>query len=344
MNVSTPADHHSQARAGQLLILNQADLDGLECTHEEILSVVEEAFLALGRKLSSNPVKTIVQPNDHRSIAYSMTGRDGKTETLGFKLAYEFDPERRSQRYQNHSLMFLCDDATGQPLAVMDVIGIDATRTAATTALLARVAAPSHARTALLVGTGLIGRQVLPFLATALPRLERWLVYGRHEQGLQQVCREMERHGQGRRVEVAADLEAAARVADIVIGATGAGAKHAVEHAWLRPGATTVLLGYGVHADVLHGADYRIATDQAQMSITGTDLALPDGSLPPIDAELPEILLGERLGRQDDAQRVFAYNSGMVVTDIALGRLLVDRARRHGRGREVSLWPANAPT
>jgi ornithine cyclodeaminase/alanine dehydrogenase-like protein (mu-crystallin family) len=332
MNAATPPEPR------QLLILNQSDLDGLQCSHEEILRVVENALLALGRKVSANPVKTIVQPRDQRSIAYSMTGRDGDTETVGFKLAYEFDPQRIRQQYQNHSLMFLCDDVTGRPLAVMDVIGIDAMRTAATTALLARAAARSDARTALLVGTGLVGKQVLPFLITALPRLERLLVYGRHEAGLRQVCLGVERLGNGHGVEIADDLEAASRAADIVVGATGAGAPHAVRHAWLRPGAATVLLGYGVHADALHGADYRIATDRAQMQVTGSDLALPDGSLPPVDAELPEILLGARSGRRHDAERVFAYNSGMVVTDIALGRLLVDRARVHGRGLEVSLW------
>jgi ornithine cyclodeaminase/alanine dehydrogenase-like protein (mu-crystallin family) len=331
MNAPSPTED------GHLLILNQADLDGLQCTHQEILRVVEQAFQALGRKASANPVKTIVEPSDQRSIAYSMTGRDGDSETVGFKLAYEFDHRRVREQYQNHSLMFLCDDATGRPLAVMDVIGIDAVRTAATTALLARAAAPSHARTALLVGTGLIGRRVLPFLLTALPGLERLIVYGRHEAGLREVCLAVARHDPARSVEIATDLEAAAREADLVVGATGAGAAHAVRHAWLRPGSAVVLLGYGVHADALHGADYRIATDAAQMQITGTDLAL-DGRLPPVDAELPDILLGKRVGRQHDDQRVFAYNSGMVVTDIALGRLLVNRARQHGRGLSVRLW------
>jgi ornithine cyclodeaminase len=137
---------------------------------------------------------------------------------------------------------------------------------------------------------------------------------------------------------VVRDLETAARAADIVVGVTGAGATHAVHHAWLRPGTVCVLAGYGIHMDALHGADYRIATDAAQMQVTGIDLASPDGTLPAVDAELPDILLGRLPGRRDPSDRVFAYNSGMVVTDIALGRLLVDRARQHQRGLEVNLW------
>jgi ornithine cyclodeaminase len=332
MNDSTRAGN------GRLLILNQSDLDGLQCTHGEILDMVAQAFVALGHKTSANPVKTIVQPADQHSIAYSMTGRDGNTETVGFKIAYEFDPQRRVGQYQNHSFLFLCDDRTGQPLALMDVIALDALRTAATTALLALAAAPAQASTALLVGTGLVAQQVLPLLTAALPGLERLLVYGHYKEGLEQVAAQVERHCAGRRLEVVRDLETAARAADIVVGVTGAGATHAVHHAWLRPGTVCVLAGYGIHMDALHGADYRIATDAAQMQVTGIDLASPDGTLPAVDAELPDILLGRLPGRRDPSDRVVAYNSGMVVTDIALGRLLVDRARQHQRGLEVNLW------
>lgn len=321
-----------------LLVLNQVDLDGLQCSPGEVLDVVAGAFKALRSSASANPVKTIVQPPDKRSIAYSMTGRDGNTATIGFKLAYEFDPQRQRDQYQNHSLMFLCDDLTGKPLALMDVIAIDALRTAATTALLAKVAAHEGTRSALLVGTGLIGQRVLPLLAAALPQLERMMVYGKHEAGLRSVKDGAKRQCPGRSVEIATDLEAAAREADLVIGATGAGATHCVHHAWLRPGAVSVLLGYGIHADALHGADYRIATDEAQMQVTGADLTLAGGRLPRVDAELPDILLGSHSGRRTPSDRVFAYNSGMVVTDIALGRLLVDRARQHKRGSEVRLW------
>ncbi|MEY4583325.1 MAG: hypothetical protein RL701_8028, partial [Pseudomonadota bacterium] len=261
MTLSPPND------ASSLLILSQSDLHGLHCTPREILGVVANAFTGLRNQASANPVKTIVQPADKRSIAYSMTGRDGHTKTVGFKLAYEFDPERQHDQYQNHSLMFLCDDATGKPLAVMDVIAIDALRTAATTALLAKAAAHEQTRSALLVGTGLIGQRVLPLLTAAVPQLERLMVYGTHEAGAQRVKQDLERQSPERTVEIVRDLQDAARAADIVIGATGAGAVHAVHHAWLRPGVVSVLLGYGIHADALHNADYRIATDETQMHV-----------------------------------------------------------------------------
>ena len=68
------------------------------------------------------------------------------------------------------------------------------------------------------------------------------------------------------------------------------------------------------------------------------DLAAADGSIPAVDAELPDILLGRAPARREAGDVVFAYNSGMVVTDVALGRYLADLALGRNRGRRVTLW------
>ena len=141
-----------------------------------------------------------------------------------------------------------------------------------------------------------------------------------------------------RDVEIVSDLPRAAAQSDIVIGAAGLSARQQVKRAWLKPGAVAVLLGYGVDADVLHGADYRITTDRAQMSVTCGDLADADGNIPPVDAELPDILLGQVPARRKKDDLVFAYNSGMVVSDVALGRYLADLALAEGRGMRTRLW------
>jgi ornithine cyclodeaminase len=123
-----------------------------------------------------------------------------------------------------------------------------------------------------------------------------------------------------------------------VIGAAGLSAKEEVRRAWMKPGAVAVLLGYGVHPDVCHDADYRIATDTAQMRATAEDLRDGNGSLPMVDAELPDILLGRAAARRDPGDVVFAYNSGMAVTDAALGRYIADLALAGERGERVGFW------
>lgn len=325
------------AEPGDLWLLPQAELEGLGVRYTEVLQIVERAFIALRNGDSENPLKTVVQPRDLRSIGYSMVGRDGASNTVGFKVVYEFDPQRNRDAYNFHSFLFLCDDTSGKPVALMDVVKLGPLRTSATSALMARAAHPD-ARSALVVGTGVQGRIALPMLLAALPDLEHLRVYGQHQTGLQAVREEVRRMYPDRDVEIVSDLPRAAAQSDIVIGAAGLSARQQVKRAWLKPGAVAVLLGYGVDADVLHGADYRITTDRAQMNVTCGDLADADGNIPPVDAELPDILLGQVPARRKKDDLVFAYNSGMVVSDVALGRYLADLALAEGRGMRTRLW------
>jgi len=325
------------AQPGELWLLAQSELDDLGTSYVDVIEVVERALITLRTGDSENPLKTIVQPRDQRSIGYSMVGRDGASSTVGFKVVYEFDPQRSRDAYRFHSFLFLCDDATGEPIALMDVVKLGPLRTSATSALLARASCPD-ARSALVVGTGVQGQIALPMLLAALPRLERLQVYGHYASGLKAVQREVLRIYPDRQVEIVTHLAEAAAQADIVIGAAGVSAQQQVRRAWLKPGAVAVLLGYGVDPDVLHGADYRIATDIAQMKVTCGDLAAAEGEIPPIDAELPDILLGHAMARREKSDVVFAYNSGMVVTDVALGRYLANLALAKDRGTRIRLW------
>lgn len=328
---------HDYAAPGELWLLPQSELKDLEISHEQVLTIVEQAYRALRTDGSDNPVKTIVETGDDRSISYSMLARDASSDTVCFKAVYEFDPRRTRGAYRFHSFIFLCDDTTGRPVALMDVVELGPLRSSATSALMARAACPS-ARSALVMGTGVQGQMTLPMLLAALPDLDRLRVYGSHPDGLKAVRDSVQRIHPGREVEIVEDLRLAAADADIVIGAAGLSARQEVRRSWMKPGAVAVLLGYGVDADVLHGAEYRIATDAAQMRATCDDLRADDGSLPPVDAELPDILLGSAVARRADTDVVFAYNSGMAVTDAALGRHVADLALAAGRGERTRFW------
>jgi ornithine cyclodeaminase len=74
------------------------------------------------------------------------------------------------------------------------------------------------------------------------------------------------------------------------------------------------------------------------MNVTGTDLADAEGKLPAVDTEFPPVLAGSTAGRRSETERIFAYNSGLVVTDIALGHRFAQLAIDQGLGTEVALW------
>ncbi|RZS32265.1 ornithine cyclodeaminase [Herbihabitans rhizosphaerae] len=325
------------ASPGELWLLPQSELEDLEISYPQVLKIVEQAYKAVRNGGSRNPVKTIVEGADERSLSYSMVALDGDSDTVCFKAVYEFDPQRTRDSYGFHSFIFLCDDTTGRPIALMDVVKLGPLRSSATSALMARAVCPD-ARSALVMGTGVQGQMALPMLLAALPNLERLRVYGTYEEGLRAVRKSVTDSHPDRDVEFVDDVPKAAAEADIVLGVSGLSAKQEVRRDWMKPGAIAVLLGYGVHADVLHGSEYRIATDAEQMRATCDDLRAEDGSLPPVDAELPDILLGHTPARKDATDVVFAYNSGMAVTDAALGRYVADLALTAGRGSRVRFW------
>lgn len=325
-----------------LRVLSTADVAAIEMSPFDVVEVIERAYLALAAGTSANPRKLTVKPDDGHSVAYAMLGRDGVRDVVAIKTSYRFDSPQidASQHREPHyyTSLLLYDDLTGLPIALMDCGRIGSLRTPAVSALLARECAGPGARSALVIGTGTQGQQALPFLLTTLPGLDRLMVHGSHPDGLSAVREELRRHHPDRDVEVMSDLPAAAADADVVLAVAGAGTSAAVEADWLKPGALCVLVGHGLAPSTLHQADYVIATSAAQMAVTGTDMVDEHGRLPAVDGELPEVLAGRVRGRQHSEQRVFAYNSGLVITDIALGHQFAETAAQRGLGQVMTLW------
>jgi ornithine cyclodeaminase len=321
-----------------LRILSTRDLAAIDISPAEVVDIVERAYLALAAGTSANPRKLKTSPPDGRSVSYSMLGRDGARDLVGFKTSYKHRPAADRDEQAYFTSLQLYDDRSGRPVALLDCARVGAMRTPAVSALLARQCAAPGSATALVVGTGTQGRQALPFLLATMPGLRRLLVHGSHPDGLRAVAELLTALHPDREVEVVTDLRAAAGQADVVIAAAGAATSAAIEASWLAPGALCILVGHGLAPSTLGEADRVIATSAAQMAVTGTDMADAEGLLRPVDAELPDILAGRTSGRRSAQERVFAYNSGLVVTDIALGHRLSELAERRGLGQVVELW------
>ncbi|WP_406003056.1 ornithine cyclodeaminase family protein [Streptomyces sp. NBC_00829] len=321
-----------------LRVLSTTDLAGIDISLADVVATVEGAYRTLHAGQSDNPRKLTVKPQDGHSVSYAMLGRDGSRNVVAIKTSYKhgLDKGREEQRY--YTALTIYDDTTGLPVAMMDCSRIGSLRTPAVSALLARECAAPASRSALVIGTGTQGRLALPFLLTTLPGLDRLMVFGTHPDGIAAVREELRVHFPDRDIEIVTDVREAAADADVVVATAGAHTLAAVEAEWLKPGALSVLVGHGLAPSTLHRADRVIATSEAQMNVTGTDMADVDGKLPAVDSEFPPVLAGITAGRLSSTERIFAYNSGLVVTDIALGHHFAQLAIAQGLGTEVPLW------
>ncbi|MFF4229281.1 ornithine cyclodeaminase family protein [Streptomyces sp. NPDC001820] len=321
-----------------LRILSTTDLAGIDISLADVVATVEGAYRTLHAGLSDNPRKLTVKPRDGHSVSYAMLGRDGSREVVAIKTSYKHGLDKGREEQHYYTSLTIYDDVTGLPVAMMDCSRIGSLRTPAVSALLARECAAPGARTALVIGTGTQGRLALPFLLTTLPDLDRLMLFGTHAEGVTAVREQLHTHFPERELEIVTDLRAAAADADVIVATAGGHTPAAVEADWLRPGALSILVGHGLAPSTLHQADRVIATSEAQMNVTGTDMADADGKLPAVDSEFPPVLAGVATGRRSAEERIFAYNSGLVVTDIALGHRFAQLALAQGLGTEVALW------
>ncbi|MFE2722527.1 ornithine cyclodeaminase family protein [Kitasatospora sp. NPDC059327] len=321
-----------------LRVLSTSDLAGLDISLADVVDTVEQAYRTLAAGRSDNPRKLTVKPADGHSVSYAMLGRDGSRNVVAIKTSYKHGLHESRENQHYYTTLTIYDDVTGLPVAMMDCSRIGSLRTPAVSALLARECAAPDARTALVIGTGTQGRLALPFLLTTLPKLDRLLLSGTHPEGIAAVRAELARHFPDREIELVEDLRRAARDADVLVATAGGHTTAAVEADWLKPGAVSILVGHGLAPSTLHRADRVIATSEAQMRVTGTDMADENGAFPTVDLELPVVLSGVSKARTAPEQRIFAYNSGLVVTDIALGHRFAQLATAQGLGTEVALW------
>lgn len=147
----------------------------------------------------------------------------------------------------------LFDGTNGRPLAVMDGTEITYWRTAADSALGARLLARPDAATLLVVGAGSMSRWLVRSHVAVRPTLRRVLIWNRSEPRAREVAASLAQEGFA--AEPVADLDAATRIADVITTCTRS-------HVPLVKGA---LLKTGAHLDLVGGyvPETREADDDA---------------------------------------------------------------------------------
>lgn len=327
----------SRHETAPLRLLSRSDLADVPFPPADVVAAVEQAYHSFGSGTAVNPTKITVGGVHDHSVAYAMLGRDDQRGVVAMKTSYSFDsPDRGGKRYT--TMIMLYDDTTGAPIALLDGSRVGALRTPAVSALLVRETVRTGARSVLLIGTGTQGQGALPHLLAANPQLDRLMLYGTHPDGIAAVRSTLAAYDPDRSVELVRDPRAAAAEADVILATAGPKTLVMIESSDLAPGSTVVLIGYGLAPSTLIDADRAVATNAAQMAVTGRDMAGPDGVLRPVDVELPELITGRATLRRSDDERIFAFNSGIVLTDIAVAHALAQRAIQLGRGTEVPLW------
>lgn len=324
-----------------LTVLSRSELAQIKISPESVLESVKSALIELDQPGTLCPGKIKVEVPE--SVSYSMVGRSRSSNSVGFKTSYTHWSKTHQQSARDRSYyttLTLYDDSSGYPIALLDGAAAGTLRTPAVSALLAQYAG-AIPQSALIIGSGTQGQNAAPFLLETFETLNTIYLAGSHSVGLEKGAKIAStaavKLGRKIKIKIVDDPTTVSSNCDLIIGAAGPETRCTVTASDIPRHATVVVVGYGIAPDICHQASRVITTSIEQMNVTGRDYADTDGRLPNVHAELSDLLRkGRKLPRIDET--TFCYNSGLVLTDIAVGQILAKEGLKQGFGAEISLW------
>lgn len=322
----------------EILYLSQTDIISLDVSMKETIGIVEEALREHGEGRVEMPPKPGIHPLPETFI-HAMPAYLPGLQAAGMKWIACFPDNPRRGIEQTTGVLVLNDPETGVPLAIMDAAWITAWRTAAVTAIGAKYLARPDSSVLGVVGAGVQGRTNLVALAEVLPELRQVKVTDRRPEAVSGYLEEMRGRFPDLRIEPVETVEEAVRGSDVIVTATMFYLpKPLVRAAWFAPGAFAAPLeaDYAWEPAAVKLADKLVTDDAEQTRYFAAHGCFPDG-MPPLHAELGEIVCGKKPGRVRADERIMSMCLGMALEDVAMGRHLYDTAQQRGVGTRLPL-------
>jgi ornithine cyclodeaminase/alanine dehydrogenase-like protein (mu-crystallin family) len=318
----------------RLLYLSQADILAVDLGMPEIIEALDMAFREKGTGNVEMPPKPGIHPGGGDNFIHAMPAYIPSLKSAGIKWVGGFpDNKQRGLPYIT-GLLILNDVETGLPLAVMDCIWITAKRTGAATAIAARHLARPESSTVGVLGCGVQGRSNVEALNVLFP-LKRVMAYDLDRDA---ACLYAEEVGEKRGLEVTVvdTPREAVSGCDIVITA-GPILKqtHAtIQAGWLDKGAFASLVDFDSywHPDAMQEADKFCTDDLAQLRHY-QQVGYFQG-IPAVHADLGELAVGEKPGRETSEERTMTANLGLAMDDMAVAPLIYRKAIQ----KEIGTW------
>jgi len=319
----------------KLLYLSQADVAGLGVTVPEVIAAVEAAFREKARGRAEMPPKTAVHPGEDGGFLHAMPGCIEGLRAAGLKWVGAFPANRAKGLPYISAGLILNDAETGLPLAVMDGSWITAVRTGAATAVAARLLARAESSVVGILGCGVQGRRNLEALHQCF-RLEEVRAYDTDLSAADRYAGEMSDR-LGLEVSVVATPKRAVAGCDIVVTAAPQlpAPPRTIEPGWLDAGSFAALVDWdgSFQPDALHEAAKFCTDDIAQFRHYQSLGRLAD--VPPLYAEIGELVIGAKPGRESPDERTMACNLGLAICDIAVAQLVHRKAVETGVGTRL---------
>jgi 2,3-diaminopropionate biosynthesis protein SbnB len=326
-----------------MLIIRHGEVAGLLEGHEkEIIDLVADAYRRHDEGRTSLPHSVFLRfPDRPRDRIIGLPGYLGgategsSDEVAGMKWISSFPGNVEAGMERASAAILLNSLENGHPEALIEGSLISARRTAASAALGARLLLGARRPTGVsLIGTGVINREILRFLAAERPDLDALAVYDKDPDRAKRFTAENARLLPNAKVRHCATLNEALGAHDLISFATTAGTPYTdldacspsavVLHISLRDlTVPAVLSSHHLVDDPGHVLREHTSLHLAEQQTGGHDF---------IDASIGALLRGTARFRPDPGRPLVYSPFGLGVLDLALARFVRDAARASGGG------------
>lgn len=303
------------------LLLNKENVGSL-IRMDEVIGTVEEAYKAFNSGQVNQPPYTCIHlPPPRGEIDFKLSHCEAN-EIISMKASSGGFPNNLAEHGVPSGMgtVLLFDARTCALVCVMDGSLLTGLRTGAAGAVSVKVLARQNARKITSIGTGNQARMQIRAIHEVM-KIEEIHAWDHHPENLARYKADIEREF-GIPVVMASSMQAAVEQADILITTTrGKGAL--VEAAWIQPGTHIVAMGtdtYGkqeLEPEIFRHA--KIVNDSTAQCIEKGETWHPLNqniiTQADIHAEIGEILLGQKPGRETDQEITIFDSTGMAIQD-----------------------------
>ena len=306
------------------------------------IDLMKEAFAQLSSGRAVVPQRLSMEMPELGARALVMPVHLLKGGQFGMKIVSLFTQNPGKGLPYIQALMLVFDGSDGHPLALMDAEYLTALRTGAASGLATDMLARTDAQTVMIFGAGAQGRLQLEGVC-AVRRISRALVFDPNPERAGKFCRDMA--GRFPFPVTVAVSPAAVEEADVICTATNS-KEPVFNDASLRKGTHINAIGAYrpdmceippasvVRAKVF--VDHRLSCLAEAGDILGPiERGLIDAGH--IQAELGEIISGQKRGRNDDGEITVFKSVGNASQDLAAALQILHNAEQSGLGSEFQL-------
>ena len=321
--------------------LSQEDIISLNIPYEDVIDATEKVMSEFGKGSCQLPVKIHVNTRPQTYINAMPAYVGGEHDITGLKWVAGYPENRGKGLPVTWGIMVMNNSETGAVDAIMDARRITAIRTAAVAAVTAKYCKVQNTHSMTIIGAGEQGRWNARLLKLVIPELRRIYIGDINEEVIQGYLTKMRPLMPD--VEFLPffsneDRQKAIDHSQILLTATQRGDKPLIYCEMLHKG----MLGIPLESTAWEGktytrfADRFVCDDWNLVQTYLKDGKYTDG-LPEEYHTLGDIINGKSPGRADESEFVIASSHGVALSDVAVGQMVLEKARKAGVGTLLTL-------